>query len=646
VKLHLANTDKSCERLLGMLETATTIGFDTESAGPLLRNRAWKEGKSFINEHCSHIIGCSVAFPAPTLDEVPDSWRKKKDGQLKAGRVLEPTAFYVPFRHNKKNATWDSIEDILSGVSGVENVWWHNSKHDYKMLLLMGYPFPLRNSLDSFVASLLADPERKSHGLKALAFNLLGRESPEFDPKFYQLTGKAALEYACHDAINTLELGAILEGKLREQGLWDWFVNTESQFSLVLGEMERWGMALNFDKLRKLAAECEDVMAAQREKWENTVPKLYTREEGKNVRVPIGIGSSAQLQVLFDKGIWKQFKKTPGGMPGTDRDCMEAQERLLPKGSDGIKMAQIRLDYQAATKIATTYTLGLIEEARQFPDLRIHPSYNQGGAGTGRLSSSNPNGQNIPVRSEQGRKVKAAIIPAPGFVFLAADYSQIELRVLAHYCGGKLAEAYMRGEDVHQQTADLVGCSRDDGKTLNFAIVYGAGPWTLAKQLKTDKRRATEMQKKFFSAYPRIPKFMKQLVEIADSRGAHPYVKTLTGRRIYIPALLESDYGRRQSGIRKAGNAPIQGGAFDIMKIGMVNVRNYFLEDSDMWNRAIRCVNNLHDEVTYEVNVGALGPGELDDIVDVVQRQLESAFKLRVPLVAEPKVGNTWAEVK
>lgn len=644
MKLHLANTDKSCSRLYDMLEKAHTIGFDTESAGPLLRNRAWKGGKTFINEHCSHIIGFSVAFPAPTLDEVPDSWRKKRDGQLKAGRVLEPTAFYVPIRHNKKNATWDAITRILGGVAGIENVWWHNSKHDYKMLLLGGYPFPLRNSLDSFVGSLLADPERESHGLKALAFDLLGRESPEFDPKFYQLTGKAALEYACHDAVNTLELGAILEGKLREQGLWEWFRDTESQFSLVLGEMERWGMDLNFRKLRELSYECDVVMDEQQRLWEETVPKLYTRVDGKNERVPIGIGSSHQLQVLFEKGIWKQLKKTPGGGYGTDRDCMEAQERLLPKGSDGIKLAQIRLDYQAATKIATTYTLGLIEEARQFPDQRIHPNYNQGGAGTGRLSSSNPNGQNIPVRSEQGRKVKAAIVPAPGYVFLAADYSQIELRVLAHYCGGKLAKSYLNGEDVHQQTADLVGCSRDDGKTLNFAIVYGAGPFTLAKQLKTDKKNAMHMQQELFRVYPRIPKFMKQLVALADSRGAHPYVKTLTGRRIYIPELLESDYGKRQSGVRKAGNAPIQGGAFDIMKIGMVNVRKALLSDDMLiWNRDIRCVNNLHDEVTYEV---AEDDGFIERATTIVQRELESAFKLRVPLVAEPKTGKTWAECK
>ena len=643
MKLHLANTDKSCDRLLDMLESAHEIGFDTESAGPLLRNRTWKEGKTFINEHCSHIIGFSVAFPAPTLDEVPDAW-KKKDGQLKAGRVLEPTAFYVPIRHNKKNAKWDAVERILSGVAQVENVWWHNSKHDYKMLLLMGYPFPQKKSLDTFVASLLADPERKTHSLKDLAFDLLGRESPHFDPVFYQLTGKAALEYACHDAVNTLELGQLFRGKLKEQGIWDWFVDTESQFSLVLGEMERWGMALNFPKLKLLSAECLSVLEEQLGLWEETVPKLYHVVDGKKVRRPIGIGSSDQLQVLFEKGVWKKFKKTPGGQCGTDRDCMEAQERLLPKGSDGIKLAQIRLDYQAATKIATTYTMGLIEEARQFPDQRIHPNYNQGGAGTGRLSSSNPNGQNIPVRSEQGRKVKDAIVPAPGYVFLAADYSQIELRVLAHYCGGKLAEAYLNGEDVHQQTADLVGCSRDDGKTLNFAIVYGAGPWTLAKQLKTDKKNATSMQNAFFAAYPRIPKFMKQLVEIADSRGAHPYVKTLTGRRIYIPELLESDYGLRQSGIRKAGNAPVQGGAFDIMKIGMVNVRKRLLGNPrthSMWNTDIRCVNNLHDEVTYEVKTELV-----EDLVPIIQEELENAFKLRVPLVAEPKIGRTWAECK
>ena len=197
--------------------------------------------------------------------------------------------------------------------------------------------------------------------------------------------------------------------------------------------------------------------------------------------------------------------------------------------------------------------------------------------------------------------------------------------------------AAMGGVAGGQRCAAIVRPTTDP----KFGDYQANGVMGLAKQLKTDKRQATEMQEAFFRAYPRIPKFMEKLVDIADSRGAHPYVKTLTGRRIYIPELLESSYGLRQSGVRKAGNAPIQGGAFDIMKIGMTNVRCHFLEHSEMWNYHIRCVNNLHDEVTYEVSedlVGVVGP--------IVQRELENAYKLKVPLVAEPKLGYTWAECK
>ncbi len=626
MKRTLANTPLACAELLEKLSTATEIGFDTESAGPLLRNRTWKNGKTFINEHLSTIIGFSVGFPAPTLEEVPDNW-KKKDGQLRKGRALETETYYVPLRHNKKNATWTDAENILAGVMGCD-LWWHNSKHDHKMLLLNSFPLPQKNTYDTFIASLLTDPQRESHGLKALAFDLLGRKSPEFDPTFYNLTGKDALEYACDDAGNTLELGQLLRPKLEEQGLWDWFKDTESPFALVLSEMERWGMRLNEKGLRRVSKACDRKMDEALKYWNDMFPE-------------IDIGSAAQLQHLFEAGVWKPFKKTPGGAIAVDRDTMEHQLSIMTEGSDGHVAADLRLDYQGASKIATTYTLGFIEEAKQFPDNRIHPSYNQGGAGTGRLSSSNPNGQNIPVRSTLGKKVKENIIPAEGWAFLSADYSQIELRVLAHCCGGKLMQAYLNGEDVHQQTADLVGSSRDDGKTLNFAIVYGAGPWTLAKQLKTDKRQATAMQKKFLAAYPNIPRFMAACVKAADSRGAHPYIKTLTGRRIYVPDLLAQDYGTRNAGIRKAGNAPIQGGAFDIMKIGMCRVARETQGDD-----RIRCVNNLHDEVTYEVNVAAMKPGELDDLVALVKFNLEDAFKLRVPLIAEPKVGYTWAETK
>lgn len=626
MKTYLANTPATCQRLVDRLASADVISFDTESAGPLLRNRKWKNGKTFINVHRSTMIGFSIAFPPPSIDEVPASWRKK-DGTLRAGKVLEPTAYYVPICHNKRNADYADVERILRRALRVETIWCHNSKHDAKVLLQEGYRLPMFGFADTYVASMLEDPRRESHGLKALAFDLLGRESPEFDTGFYNLTGKEALEYACHDAVNALELGAYFEPRLKELGLTEWFFQTESQFPVVLANMELHGMRIDYDALRAVSKECRDLCNDIGQDWKQMFPD-------------VSITSSDQLQELFREGTWEKFKTTPGGAAATDRDSMEYQLRNLDKDSTGYIAAAMRLNYQGAEKIASTYTLKLIEEAKQFPDGRLHPDYNQGGAGTGRLSSSNPNGQNIPVRSAQGKKVKAAFIPRDEYLFVSADYSQIELRVLAHMAGGKLMRAYRAGADVHQQTADELGCTRDQGKTLNFAIVYGAGPWTLAKQLGITQNEARDFQKAFFDTYPQVKKLMDTTVEKAKRRGAEPYIKTLTGRRVYVPELLAVDRKSYSDGVRKCGNAPIQGSAFDIMKIGMVRAR-YNLMENSAWNEFVFCVNNLHDEVTYEVHESIA-----EEVAKTIQFELENAYQLRVPLVAEPKIGKNWAETK
>jgi DNA polymerase-1 len=600
VKLRLSNTDLQCERLLSELDEADTIGFDTESAGPLLRNRKWKEGRTFLNIYKSTMVGFSVAFE-------------------------NQNAYYVPIAHNKKNAPYDYIDEILRRVVG-KHVWSHNIKHDAKVLRLEGYPLPAR-WYDSYLAAWLARGQTEGNGLKQLAADILARESPEFDTGFYNLTGKQALQYACHDALNTLELGQYFTPQLEANGLLEHFTNVECPFALVLADMEFNGMGVDEQSLRSLSADCRGTMEAIAKSWDARFPG-------------ISITSSAQLQDLFETGTWKRHGKTASGQNATTREAIEYQLEVCPEGSDGYEAARMRLEYQSASKVATTYTLGYIEESRQFPDRRLHGDYKHLGARTGRLAASNPNLQNVPVRSELGRRVKEAFIPRDGYVFLSADYSQIELRVLAHLAGGALARAYKNNEDVHQQTADACGCDRDKGKTVNFALQYGCSPTRLASILGIGRKEAVGVRRRLMAVYPELDRLKTALVEAADSRAPEPYIKTLTGRKVYIPQLMSMHQSERAAGERKAINACVQGSAFDIMKIGMVNARRA-LAEAGMLNNTVYCVNNLHDEVTYEVH-----EDHVDAVVKMVKLHLENAFKLRVPLVAEPKVGRNWLETK
>lgn len=629
--LTLVNTDRSVEDLLVALNGSTYCGFDTESAGPLLRNRKWKGGKTFINVSASHMIGLSVGLP-PACP--PDSWLKK-DGNLRKGKVLRPRGFYVPIRHNKKNVTFDALDAIIKAVSEVDLIWMHNAKHDTKTLLKEGYDVQHWDAtiLDSSIAAYLHRGTSVGNGLKALAEEYLLRKSPEFDIGFYNTTGAEALRYGAEDAVNTLELGELFFAKLT--GSRDFFYNFDSEFAILLGEMEHHGLSIDSDRLRSISRACQERMAALDHKWRSLV---------KGVK----IGSDHDLQKLFAAGVWPDHgEHTPAGAMKVNRESLEMLQHMQ-LSQRARKLVDLRLEYQTVSKIATTYTLGFIEEARQHPDGKLHPDYRQTGTLTGRLSSANPNGQNIPVRSALGKEVKGAIVPSPGYVFVALDYSQIELRVLAHFAGGKLAQAYINDEDVHQQTCDAImkvtPCDRDKGKTVNFALQYGASEYRLAKILNVDRKTATRVREELLAEYPELDALKEALVRLADSRGPRPYVKTLAGRRAYVDDLLSGYNATRKAGERKAVNYTIQGSAFDIMKIAMVDTRAEFIADDNVvWNEDVRFVSNVHDEMTMEVR----DSGELIDYVARnAQLVMEEAYELKVPLKAEPKVGRNWLETK
>ena len=636
IKFILVNTPLKVAHLLNALESATVAGFDTESAGPLLRGRKWKGDKSFINVHRSTMIGLSIGLPpAP-----PAKCWLKKDGTLKKGKVLQQRAYYVPIHHRPSkskggNITYGDLDKVILALSQVPILWIHNAKHDTKTMRIAGFPMDSWNNtvLDSYLAAVLVKGTTEGTDIKSLAFDLLGRESPHFNPAFYNMSGAEALEYAASDAINALQVGQLLQDKLTEDDNFGFFQDYECPFAVLLGEMEQHGLKLDKYRLAAVVDECRRRMRNIERQWSNLFPDIK-------------ISSDKALQELFVEGTWPDHgQRTKEGAYSLDRESLELLQgmELSDVGKEAVKL---RLLHQQVSKIAGTYGVNLLEEARQFPDGRLHPDYRQAGTRTGRLSSANPNGQNIPVRSDLGKDVKACFIPSACMTYVALDYSQVELRVLAHFAGGKLAQAYVNDEDVHQQTADAVRkvapCDRDQGKTVNFALQYGASPFRLAKILKVDIETATRVRKEILAVYPELAHLKKALIKLADSRSPRPYTKTLSGKIVYVDDLLSGYKRTREHGERQVVNSTIQGSAFDIMKMAMVETRKFFLERGE-WNERVYFVNNLHDEMTLEVDDDPL---YIDFVCENSQRIMENVYKLKVPLKAEPKVGKNWLECK
>jgi DNA polymerase I len=275
---------------------------------------------------------------------------------------------------------------------------------------------------------------------------------------------------------------------------------------------------------------------------------------------------------------------------------------------------------------------------------RLHTSFNQTVASTGRLSSSDPNLQNIPIRTELGAEIRRGFVPAEGNVFVSADYSQVELRILAHYSEDPaFVEAFRAGIDIHRQTASLVfgvepeevtRVMRDRAKTVNFAVIYGIGPFSLAQQLGISNAEAKEFIDRYFERFPGVRAYLDQQVELARERG---YVETLIGRRRYIPEIRSKNYNIRAFGERAATNAPIQGTAADLIKIAMIQIHEAIAKSG----AGARMLLQVHDELLFEAPAA-----EADATRDLITERMESAVELRVPLVVESGVGSNWLECK
>jgi DNA polymerase-1 len=423
----------------------------------------------------------------------------------------------------------------------------------------------------------------------------------------------------------TLRLRRIFEPQLESHELTRLLDGVEIPLIYVLAEMEWTGIAIDLPWFASLKQRFQ----ADREAVEKQIYETAGTE--------FNINSNPQLrEILFDRLSLPVLKKTSTG-PSTDASVLTAL------AEEGHALPTLLMEYRELSKLENTY-LDALPRLVNPKTGRLHTSFNQTVASTGRLSSSDPNLQNIPIRRELGRDIRRGFIPRQGWQLLAADYSQIELRLLAHLSRDPaFVEAFQAGGDIHRQTAALIfdvplaevtGTMRSRAKTINFATIYGQGPRALSQQLGIEHAEAKEFIARYFARFQGVRNYLDAMVSFARENG---YVQTIFGRRRYIPELRERNFNIRAFGERTAANSPIQGSAADLIKIAMIRIDDA-LRTKELESRMLL---QVHDELVFEVS-----PDELDQVQEVVKYEMEHAAQLSVPLVVDLGVGKNWLETK
>ncbi|MDT8435623.1 MAG: DNA polymerase I [Gemmatimonadota bacterium] len=503
----------------------------------------------------------------------------------------------------------------------------HNIKYDMIVLERAGAPLG-GVAFDTSLASYCLDPGKRTHGLDVLGLERLKRKlisyadvcgSGRAQIPFSEVPLDRATEYAAEDADVTLRLFGILKDELEAHAMLDLLHRVEMPLVPVLAAMEMRGVRID----RHFFARLGEKLAGELQLVEEEIHKLAGSE--------VNLRSVPQLrELLFDRLELPVVRKTKTG-PSTDESV------LSELAEQGHQVPRLILEHRELDKLDSTYVRKL--PAMVNPETgRIHTSFNQTVAATGRLSSSDPNLQNIPIRSPLGREIRKGFVPEAGHVFVSADYSQIELRVLAHLSGDRaFVEAFRTGGDIHRETAarifgvapgDVTPAMRDRAKTINFGTIYGQGAVSLARQLGIPRTAAEEFIRGYFERFAGVRDYLETMKETAREKG---YVETLLGRRRYIPEIRSRNPGVRGFGERTATNSPIQGTAADIIKLAMIRLHERLGEGPG------RMLLQVHDELLFEVPAGAA-----EDLVGIVREEMEGAVELSIPLRVDVGTGDSW----
>ena len=551
--------------------------------------------------------------------------------------VAAGSAAYIPFAHNYENAPEQlSEEEVLGALKpllenpAVKKVG-QNLKYDRHVMTNHGIDLQ-GIADDTMLMSYVLNSTSSRHDMDTLASNYLDESTTKYEEvagkgakqiTFDQVDLEIAGPYAAEDADITLRLHEVLTKELAAVApLEKLYRDIELPLLDVICDIEQTGALIEGDLLLKQSDEIAIRLEA-------LAKEAYTLAEEE-----FNLGSPKQLQtILFEKLKLPVIKKTPKGQPST-------AEPILQELALNYPLPKVIMEYRGLSKLKSTYTDRLPEQINAKTG-RVHTSYHQAVTATGRLSSSDPNLQNIPIRTAEGRRVRQAFIASPNCSMLAADYSQIELRIMAHLSGDKgLLDAFNKGLDVHKATAaevfsvNLAEVSQDQrrkAKAINFGLIYGMSAFGLAKQLDIGRHDAQNYIDKYFDRYPGVLSYMENTRASAFEMG---YVETLFGRRLHLPEINSSNGMRRQAAERTAINAPMQGTAADIIKIAMLNVNAWLKE-----NASIKMIMQVHDELVFEVPTK-----DLDYAKENINRLMANAAELAIPLVVDIGVGDNWDE--
>lgn len=541
-------------------------------------------------------------------------------------------AWYVPVSRETEKAK--KILEIFRPVYENPKILKVGQNLKYDLTVLANYDIHLSGPLfDTMLAHYLIQPELR-HNMDYLAEIYLNYKTIHIEeligPKgrgqknMGDLEPKDIYKYACEDADVTLRLMKPLAEELRKNSLEEVFQNIEMPLMPVLARMERNGVVLDTDTLK----EVENDFTARLQTLEKDIYELAGHEFTINSPRQVG-------EVLFGElKLSEKVKKTKSGQYSTSEEVLRDLHSKHP-------IVQKILDYRGLKKLLSTYVEALPKLINPVTG-HIHTSFNQAVTATGRLSSSNPNLQNIPVRGEDGREIRKAFIPEEGEIFFSADYSQIELRIMAHLSGDEhMIEAFNAGHDVHAATAarifhkDIKDISKDErrkAKTANFGIIYGISAFGLAERMDVSRTEAKELIDSYFEMYPKIKEYISKAVDTAREKG---YIETEFGRRRYLPDINSRNAVVRGYAERNAVNAPIQGTAADIIKIAMIRVQQRL----DAEGCKARMMLQVHDELNFSVPVD-----EFDKVKRIVIEEMQGAYKMSVPLEADCGEGKNWLE--
>ncbi len=546
--------------------------------------------------------------------------------------VRENQAFYVPVPENHEEA--QQVVEIFRPLYENPSILKIGQNIKYDMQVLANYGITLEGDLwDTMVAHYLIQPELR-HNMDLLAEVYLNYKTIHIDeligPKgkkqrsMRELPPAEVYEYAAEDADVTLKLKRVLEPKLKEVGADRLFHDIEMPLIPVLADMERNGVCIDTESL----AETSKAFTQRMNDIEQQIYALAG--EQFNISSPKQVGD-----ILFSKlKIVEKPKKTKTGQFVTSEEVLQTL-----KGKHEI--VEKILDYRGLRKLLSTY-IDTLPQLINPKTQHIHTSFNQTVTATGRLSSSDPNLQNIPVRGEDGKEIRKAFIPEPGSLFFSADYSQIELRVMAHLSGDEnMIDAFIQGHDIHAATAaniykvgidEVTSDQRRKAKRANFGIIYGITVFGLAERLEIDRAEARELINGYFETFPKVREYMEQAKETARQKG---YVETFFHRRRYLPDINSRNATVRGFAERNAINAPIQGSAADIIKVAMIRIYQRFKEE----HLRSKMILQVHDELNFSVV-----PEEKGRVEAIVKEEMENAYHLRVPLVADAGWGANWLE--